>query len=102
MTHQVLSLMTPLCECISVHLWYSPRLFQRMLHGQEAGMTQPGQLLHPSLQGIDDLVLLELLILVDHFLIKHKHSYFLKSDTKKIRMFSSWGEVSGFPNTVNH
>lgn len=48
-----------------------------MLHSQEAGVTQSGQLLHPSFQRVDDLVFLEFLILIDHLLIKHKHRHLL-------------------------
>lgn len=49
-----------------------------MLHSQESWVTQSGQLLHPFFQGVDDLVLLKFLILVNHLFIKHKHCHFLE------------------------
>lgn len=49
-----------------------------MLHSQETGVTQSGQLLHSFFQRLDYLVLLELLILINHLLIEHKHCHFLE------------------------
>ena len=63
-----------------------------MLHSQETGVTQSGQLLHTSFQRINDLVLLKFLILVNHLLIKHKHCHFLegsKTNDKVLKLVLS-------------
>lgn len=49
-----------------------------MLHREETGVTQSCELLNASLKRVNDLVLLKLLVLVNHFLVKHKHSHFLE------------------------
>lgn len=48
-----------------------------MLHCEETGVTQSGQLLNAFLQRVNYLVLLKLLIFVNHLLVKHKHCHFL-------------------------
>lgn len=53
-----------------------------MLHSQETGVTQSGQLLHAFFQRIDNLILLKFLVLIDHLLIEHKHRHFLDGGSK--------------------
>lgn len=73
-----------------------------MLHSQKTGVTKSGQLLHPSFQRVNDLVFLELLIFIDHLLIKYKHCHFLKHQTQTIIIdgSSSWLALAAW--RVNH
>lgn len=75
-----------MCVLVCVCMGYSPWLFQRMLHSQETGVTQSGQLLHPFFQRINDLVLLKFLILINHLLIKHKHCHFLEGQRQQLTL----------------
>ena len=64
---------------------YAPRLFQRVLHRQQAGVSKAGELLHPSFQRVDDLVFVKLLVLVNHLLFEHKHSHFLWGGGREVQ-----------------
>ena len=73
-----------------------PRLLQWVLDSEQTRMTQSGELLHTSLQRLNDLVLVKLLILLHHLFIKHKHSHLLEEQTIRQELPSA----SGQPLTV--